>query len=142
MSDHDKAAFMTKAYDYFSKSDYEGLSSCLADDIELTSYSFGLTFNGHDAALNFLKGWKTAFPDMTITLDNQLVCGDYVVSEFTASGTHTGTLYTPDGNGIPATGKSVSLNVCEVNKVTDGKITILHNYLDSASLLMQIGAIK
>ena len=43
------------------------------------------------------------------------------------------------GGDIPATGKSVTLELCDVFKIEDGKIKSLRSYFDSASLLMQLG---
>lgn len=40
---------------------------------------------------------------------------------------------------IPATGRSITLNLCDVHEIRDGKIRMVQSYFDSASMLMQLG---
>lgn len=58
--------------------------------------------------------------------------------EFTGRGTHTGDLATPMGV-FPPTGKSVTLQLCDVYEFRDGKVRSQHAYLDSGSLTAQLG---
>jgi predicted ester cyclase len=61
-----------------------------------------------------------------------------VVVEFTGRGTHTGALVTSAGS-IPATGRSVTLKLCDILEFTDGKIRRQRTYFDSGSLMAQLG---
>ncbi len=64
--------------------------------------------------------------------------GDTVVVEFTGRGTHTGTLVTSMGD-IPATGKSVTLKLCDVLEFRDEMLVRQRSYFDSGSMMAQLG---
>jgi ketosteroid isomerase-like protein len=53
-------------------------------------------------------------------------------------GTHTGTLKNASGE-IPATGREVTLDLCDVLTIKDGKAMSIRTYFDSGSLLAQLG---
>src|SRR5438270_8495968 len=57
---------------------------------------------GRDATTGYAMDWLNAFPDARINVHNELVAGDWVVQEFTFTGTHTAPMQTPMGE-IPAT---------------------------------------
>jgi steroid delta-isomerase-like uncharacterized protein len=82
--------------------------------------------------------WADGFPDGKVTIDRTIASGDNVVVEYTGTGTQTGTLRGPGGD-IPATGRSVTLHLCDVHEIRDGKIRKVSSYFDSASLLEQLG---
>src|SRR5437764_3328030 len=63
--------------------------------------------NGRDAATEYAMAWLRAFPDARITVHNELVDGDWVVQEFSFTGTHDGTLMSPAGE-IRATHKTLN----------------------------------
>jgi predicted ester cyclase len=52
----------------------------------------------------FLQGYLTAFPDAHIDVILMIAQGDYVVTHWIGTGTHTGPLPTPTGGSILATG--------------------------------------
>src|SRR5947208_16165975 len=56
---------------------------------------------GREAATEYAMAWVRAFPDARINVRNELVDGDWVVQEFTFTGSHEGTLVAPGGE-IPA----------------------------------------
>jgi predicted ester cyclase len=60
------------------------------------------------------------------------------VVEFTGRGTHTGTLRTSMGD-IPATGRSLTLQLCDVMEFKDGMIQGQKTYFDSGSMMAQLG---
>ena len=109
-----------------------------ADYLPAVLVPFGQTFHGRDGFTGFMQGFKGAFPDIRISVTNQVATDDQVVSEFTARGTHTGSLQTPAG-AIPPTGRTVDFIVCEVMRIKHGRIASLHNYQDAASIMRQLG---
>jgi len=64
--------------------------------------------------------------------------GDQVVVEGVYSGTHTGPLGTPQGV-VPATGKKLSLPLCDVFEVAAGRITRIRAYYDQMTFAAQLG---
>jgi steroid delta-isomerase-like uncharacterized protein len=125
-------------YGRFGRGDFQGVLELVTDDIEATIIPFGQTFQGKEGFLQFMHGFKDAFPDMEIKIDNQVIGNDQVVNEISTTVTHTGPLQTPTGV-VPPTGKTVSFTVCEVWSIRDGKVASLRNYQDAASLMRQLG---
>ena len=78
----------------------------------------------------------TAFPDTMATIENLVVQGDMVAARLVVTGTHRG-----DFAGIPPTGKQVSMQVFDLVRVIDGKMTEHWGLSDQLSLLQQLGAI-
>ncbi len=67
-----------------------------------------------------------------------VAAGDTVVVEFTGRGTHTGPLVTSMGE-IPATGRSLTLKLCDVLEFRDGMVTMQRTYFDTGSMMVQLG---
>jgi len=73
-----------------------------------------------------------------VTEHYQVIAGDTAVTEATYSGTHTGTLRTPNGD-IPATGKQVQGRQVAVQRVRDGLVWSEHLYFDQLEMLSSLG---
>jgi steroid delta-isomerase-like uncharacterized protein len=125
-------------YDRFGRNDFQGVLDLATDDFEATIIPFGQTFRGKEGFLQFLHGFKDAFPDMEIKIENQVTGEGQMVNEITTTVKHTGPLQTPAGV-VPPTGKTVNFTVCEVWGVRDNKVFSIRNYQDAASLMRQLG---
>src|SRR5260370_41615808 len=71
---------------------------------------------------------RTAFPDVNVTIHDQVAEGNKVVSRKTFHGSHQGELM-----GSTATGKQVAFDVIDILQISDGKIKnhwIIVNKLD------------
>ena len=79
---------------------------------------------------------RTAFPDVAIELQQQLVEGDRVVSHWIITGTHLGPFL-----GIPATGKPVRYQNIGIAQVLDGVIVQYNAESGWLAVLKQIGAL-
>lgn len=134
------AEIARKMYDAFSQGNFDAAAACAADNVEIVFVPTGQVFRGQQGFDDFMRGHKTAFPDVRIEITNQIAAGDDLVNEFVGRGTHTGPLVTPTGT-IPPTGRAVTLTVCEVQRFQNGKLVSLHNYQDMVSLLRQLGLI-
>jgi steroid delta-isomerase-like uncharacterized protein len=134
----DNATIARTTYEDWNKRDFDHLAGLHADDGEILMVGSGTSFRGPEGSRQYSRMWADAFPDGRITIDNVIAAGDDVVVQFTGKGTHTGTLAAPGGD-IPATGRTVTLQLCDVLKIEDGKIKFLHSYFDSTSLLTQLG---
>lgn len=73
--------------------------------------------NGADGMIYFFNEiLRPAMPDIHVTIHQQVAEGDLVTTRKTISGTQTGVLL-----GIPATGRTVNIDVIDVVRVKDGK---------------------
>jgi predicted ester cyclase len=59
---------------------------------------------------------RPAMPDLKVEIYQQLAEGDLVTTRKSLKGTHTGNLM-----GIPATGKSISIDVIDIVRLKNGK---------------------
>jgi steroid delta-isomerase-like uncharacterized protein len=81
----------------------------------------------------------TAFPGSKFEILLTVAQGDYVVTHWRASGTHTGPLQTPSGGTVPPTGKMASIVGSTTGQLKDGKVYRSWTFWDMTSLLGQLG---
>lgn len=91
---------------------------------------------GPEGAKRNAEGYRAAFSDMKLTLEDEIADGDRVVTRWTARGTHDGELF-----GIPATGKQATVTGMTIDRIVDGRIAESWNNWDTLGLLQQLGAI-
>ena len=135
---HDSASIARTFYDAWNERDFDRGANLMADDGEIVIVGSGQHLRGQDGARQFSTMWATAFPDGRVTVDNVVAEGDRVAVEYTGRGTQTGPLDGPAGT-VPATGRSVTLQLCDVWELREGKAQTLRTYFDTASLLTQLG---
>ena len=93
--------------------------------------------NGPEAALAVGQMFANAFPDGRIDVQRlHAVSENLVVAEFVARGTHEGDLM-----GIAPTGRSMTMPVCIVIEVRDGKIYAEREYMDMLHMMQQLGVV-
>ena len=83
----------------------------------------------------FMQSFTRAFPDARITIGDSISERDMVASRWTITGTHRG-----DFQGVPATGRPITLAGVDFSRVVDGKIAEHWAQFDVVGLLQQIGA--
>jgi steroid delta-isomerase-like uncharacterized protein len=84
----------------------------------------------------FLGAFLNAFPDSRFTVDDMIAEGDQVVTKKTFTGTHTA-----DFNGIPPTGKEVTLQFVDIMRVRDGQIVEHWLCMDQMNFMQQLGVL-
>ncbi|MDA0364478.1 MAG: ester cyclase [Chloroflexi bacterium] len=77
-----------------------------------------------------------SFPDLRVTIDEQLSDGDTVVSRYTARATQGGPFH-----GLEPTGKPVVFTAIAIHHFADGKITEGWRLVDRLDILEQIGRV-
>lgn len=82
--------------------------------------------------------WRTAFPDGTVEITRVIAEGDWVVVEFTNSGTNTGRLRTAIGD-FPPTNRKIEVKYCSVMQIKDGKVISGCDYYDASTIIRQLG---
>jgi steroid delta-isomerase-like uncharacterized protein len=104
-------------------------------------------FVGHDAAMpdpirgpNGLKqqasGYREAFPDLELTIEDQIAESEEVATRWTARGTHKGELF-----GISPTGKQATVDGVTIDRFSGGKIVESWVNWDALGLMQQLGAV-
>ena len=134
----DNAVLARRFYEAWNERNFDEIAEATAPDGKLTIVGSGDTFEGAEGSRAYNTMWADAFPDGAVTVDRLIAAGDYVVVEFTGRGTHTGTLRTSMGE-IPATGRSMTLQLCDVIEFEAGKVKSQKSYFDTGSMMAQLG---
>ena len=134
----DNSDLARSLYEGWNERNFDQLAEAIAPDGEIVAVGTGDVFTGPEGSRRYNSMWADGFPDGTITIDNIIAAGDSVVVEFTGRGTHTGTLVTSMGS-ISATGRPVTLKLCDVVEFRDGLVKSQRSYFDSGSLMAQLG---
>jgi steroid delta-isomerase-like uncharacterized protein len=77
-----------------------------------------------------------AMPDLSLAIEEQIAEGDAVMTRWSATGTHLGTLF-----GIPPTGRSVTATAIHIHHVHDGRIVDQWEQFDTLGVLGQLGLV-
>jgi steroid delta-isomerase-like uncharacterized protein len=82
------------------------------------------------------QGYRTAFPDLRLTIEDEIAEGDRVATRWSAHGTHKAQLF-----GIPATGRQATVSGITISRIFDGRIAESWISWDTFGLLQQLGAV-
>lgn len=127
-----------RIYEMWNERNFDEIAEVTAPDALLTIVGSGDTFEGIEGARKYNEMWADGFPDGKVTVDRVIASGDHVAVEFTGRGTHTGTLATSMGD-IPATGRSLTLHLCDILEFKNGKVQSQKTYFDTGSMMAQLG---
>jgi len=93
--------------------------------------------DGPEALEELLAAYRTAFPDMSVRIDDLVNGGDKVVISITLTGTHEGDLM-----GISPTGRPVNIGGMILSRFQDGKIVEEYEILDMLAMFQQLGVVS
>ena len=79
-------------------------------------------------------GLLTAFPDIRLTIEDQVITADKVATRWTAEGTHTG----PLGDNKP-TGRRIRIDGLILDHVSGDRVVERWEQWDQAGMLQQLG---
>ncbi len=93
---------------------------------------FGL--RGPEGAKQWVRTFRTAFPDVLDAVEEQIAEGDMVMTRVMVRGTNLGAWY-----GMPPTGKVAVFPAVGIDRLVDGKIVERFAIFDLAGVLRQLG---
>jgi predicted ester cyclase len=92
---------------------------------------------GADTIKAEIDWFRTALPDLTYTVEDQVAEGDKVVTRYRASGTHQGEFF-----GVPGTGNRVEFTGIQIDRFDEsGKMVEEWPEYDLLGAMRQMGAI-
>jgi len=92
---------------------------------------------GADTIKSEIEYFRNAVPDLTYTVDDQIVEGNMVVSRYTVSGTHQGEFF-----GVPGSGKRIEMTAINIDRFDEsGKLVEEWVEYDLLGAMRKIGAI-
>ena len=92
---------------------------------------------GIEGAKDHVLGVRRTYPDLHVTVEQQIAEAGWVVTRITARGTHQGTWL-----GMKPTGKAVEFTGANIDRVVDGRITEHGGAANLLEPLLEIGAIR
>jgi predicted ester cyclase len=95
-------------------------------------YSLGIK-----GAKEHILGVRQTYPDLTLTIEQQIAEGEWVATTIVARGTHTGVWL-----GIKPTRKVLTYSGVNIDKVVDGRIVEHGGPANMLSPLLEAGAIR
>jgi steroid delta-isomerase-like uncharacterized protein len=92
--------------------------------------------NGPESLKKIAAPFRVGFPDLAVTIEDQIAEDDRVVTRWSVKGTNSGPLH-----GMPPTGKVVRVTGANVARIAGGKIVESWFNFDMLSLLRQLGVV-
>ena len=137
MSEENKAVVRRFIDEVINKGDLGVIDELVSPSMVDHSAPPGLP-SGPEGTKQMLTMFRTAFPDLngTLPLQDLLAEGDKVAVRYTIRGTHQG-----DFMGIAATGKQVTIEGIEIDRIEDGKVVEHWESMDMMALMQQLGAV-
>ena len=112
----------------------DALAEVYADDFIL--HEAGEDIVGIEGLTQFVSMMRSAFPNLRITLEDDMAEGDRVVTRWIGQGTHQGELM-----GVAPTGNQVTMTGITMHRIEDTKIVEEWSNWDALGLMQQIGAV-
>ena len=92
---------------------------------------------GRDGLKKVITMYRSAFPDLQFTIEDQIAEGDKVVTRWVGTGTHQG-----DDLGFAASGNAVHFNGMTIGRIENGKLVEGWNVFDQLGMLQQCGVVN
>ena len=92
--------------------------------------------SGPDGFKLLVSKYRSAFPDLRLTVNDVVAEGDKVVARWTWSGTHEGDL-----EGVPPTGKKMGGEEITISRLSGGKVEEDWANWDALDLMRQLGVV-
>ena len=116
-------------------------------NVSVADELFAPNYEHHDASTpDFGRGpdsekkratlYRTAFPDVQLTIEDIIAEGETVMTRWSCRGTHKGDL-----NGIAPTGKQFNISGVTVVRLTNGKMAEGYVNWDALGLMQQLGVV-
>ena len=135
MSESNKALVRRIADEVITKGNFGVLDETLGPDYVYREPTIGEK-RGKNGLRELITMYRTAFPDLKMTIEEQAAEGDKVFTRWTATGTHRGELM-----GFPPTGKIARVQGMIVTRIVNGKVVEDKEVYDALGMLRQIGAL-
>jgi len=131
-------AFIDRYNAAWNDHDIDAIVSMHADDSVFENHVTGDVNVGREAIGRAIGGIFSVFPDLSFETRRAYIREDLVVQEWTARGTHEGTM-TRSGIELQPTGRKVEYKGMDVIPIRDGLVARKDVYSDSVTLLRQLG---
>jgi steroid delta-isomerase-like uncharacterized protein len=115
----------------FNKGNLGALDELFAPDYQEHQFQLPPTLQGFKESI---RGLRTSFPDITVTIEDVIADEDKVWARSTARGTHRGEFM-----GLPPSGAEIAIDVIDICRFESGKIVEHWGVPDRLAQLLQLG---
>jgi steroid delta-isomerase-like uncharacterized protein len=133
MSEENKSLVRRSFEEVFNQANLDAVEEIFAPDHDPTSPE---EICGTEGMRQYVSMYRTAFPDLQQTIEDQFAEGEKVATRLTGRGTHQGDLM-----GIPPTGNRVEAPGIVINRISGGKIAESWANYDAMGMMQQLGVI-
>jgi steroid delta-isomerase-like uncharacterized protein len=133
-TEENKAVYRRFMDEIFNKGRLDLVDELVSQSYQLHDASPG-TPQGPEAIRQVVSMFRSAFPDLNISLDELLAEGDKVAARSTMRGTHRGAIF-----GIEPSGKAVEVQGLTMVTIRDGRLQESWVKNDVMALMSQLGA--
>lgn len=135
-AEQNKELIRTAVEEIWNNGDFDKLKDLVSDDFVIHFPRPGKEIRGPENVKQFYTELRKAFPDLQFTIIDLLAEDSKVVTHWSATGTHK-----DEFKGIPATGKRVTFNAMDIDKIIHGKFVECWTNIDELGLMQQLGVI-
>jgi steroid delta-isomerase-like uncharacterized protein len=136
MSTEENRAIGHQCVDAMNAHDLEAVMRFMRPDFVSHFPGAPAPIEGIDAWKQLFGAYRSAFPDLRIDVVDELAEGDLGAARYTMSGTHLG-----EFNGIPPTGKRVSVEGIGIFRMVEGRIAEEWQQPNLLGLMQQLGVV-
>ena len=137
MSEQNKALARRSIEEIWNQGKLAVIDELVASDATFHDPSVpGGKFTGPQGMKQFVQIYLGAFPDVRLTINDQIAEGEEVVTRWTATGTHNGELM-----GIAPTSKRATVTGVDIDRYQGGKVVEAWASYDMLGLLQQLGVV-
>lgn len=133
VTEQNKAVYRRFIQEVFNKGRLNKLDEFVAPSYAIREAPPG-TPAGAEGIRFVVSMFRSAFPDLDITIDDLVAEGDKVCARSTLRGTHGGEIF-----GIPPTGKAISMTSLTMVRIVDGRLVDSWVKNDVMALMSQLG---
>lgn len=133
MSAEENKAIIRRWVDGLNRKDFTIVDELISEDY-VYHVPGGPEIKGPQGLKQMFTGTVAAFPDSKYTIDDIVAEGNIVALHMTLKATNKG-----DYLGIPATGKSITLQLAFFYRLSGGKIVEARQFMDSLTMFQQLG---
>lgn len=136
MSEHNKMIDRCLIEEVWNRGNFAIVDEVIARDYLGHSPSPTGETHGPEDYKQFYARLREAFPDLRVTIEDQIAEGDKVVTRWTAHGTHQGEFL-----GIVPTGRHGAITGITIDRIAGGKVVECWTNADDLGLMRLLGVI-
>jgi steroid delta-isomerase-like uncharacterized protein len=136
MSEEHRALARRVVEEIYNSGDLDVADEIYAPDCILHDPSLPENLRGPEGIKHYAGMYRNAFPDLRVTIEEEICEGDRMAMRWTARGTHTGDLM-----GIPPTGKPMVVSGVTLGRSAGGRIVEEWFQSDDLGMMQQLGLV-